>query len=33
MSEAYGLYVVMTDPLVGYERCVEAAVAEGVRYV
>lgn len=33
MPEAYGLYVVMTNPVVGYERCAEAAVAEGVRYV
>lgn len=27
----FGLYVVMTDPLVGYERCCEAAVKAGVR--
>ena len=30
MANAYGLYVVMTDPVVGYEQCAEAAVAEGV---
>lgn len=30
---AFGLYLVMTDPVAGYARCAEAAVAEGVRYV
>lgn len=29
----FGLYLVMTDPVAGYERCTEAAVAEGVRLV
>ena len=29
----FGLYVVMTDPVVGYERCCEAAVKAGVRMV
>lgn len=29
----FGLYLVMTDPVAGYERCTEAAVAEGVRFV
>ncbi len=29
----FGLYVVMTDPLAGYERCAEAAVAEGIVYL
>jgi thiamine-phosphate pyrophosphorylase len=29
----FGLYLVLTDPVAGYERCAEAAVAEGVRYV
>ena len=31
--EDFGLYLVMTDPVVGYERCCEAAVAAGVRMV
>jgi thiamine-phosphate pyrophosphorylase len=29
----FGLYLVMTDPVVGYEPCAEAAVACGVRYL
>ena len=29
----FGLYLVMTDPAVGYERCCEAAVKAGVRIV
>lgn len=29
----FGLYLVLTDPVAGHERCTEAAVAEGVRYV
>jgi thiamine-phosphate pyrophosphorylase len=29
----FGLYVVMTDPVVGYERCAEAAVRAGVKIV
>jgi thiamine-phosphate pyrophosphorylase len=29
----FGLYLVLTDPVAGYERCTEAAVAEGVRMV
>jgi thiamine-phosphate pyrophosphorylase len=29
----FGLYLVMTDPIVGYARCAEAAVACGVRYL
>lgn len=33
VAEAFGLYVVLTDPAVGYVRCAEAAVAEGIRYV
>lgn len=32
-ESAYGLYLILTDPLVGYERCAEAAVAAGVRYL
>ncbi len=33
MGERFGLYLVLTEPVAGYERCAEAAVAEGVRYV
>ncbi|MHB9005119.1 MAG: thiamine phosphate synthase [Coriobacteriia bacterium] len=33
MGERFGLYLVLTDPVAGYEKCTEAAVAEGVRYV
>ena len=29
----FGLYLVMTEPVVGYERCCEAAVRAGVRMV
>jgi len=31
MPEAYGLYLVMTDPVAGYAACAEAAVQTGVR--
>ncbi len=31
--EDFGLYLVMTDPVVGYERCCEAAVNAGVKVV
>lgn len=33
MDETFGLYLVMTDPLVGYEACAKAAVRCGVRYL
>ncbi|MBN2560049.1 MAG: thiamine phosphate synthase, partial [Phycisphaerae bacterium] len=33
MPERFGLYVVMTDPAVGYEACAEAAVAQEIRYL
>lgn len=33
MPDAFGLYLVLTDPVAGYARCTEAAVAEGVRYL
>lgn len=33
MPESFGLYLVLTDPVAGYERCTEAAVEQGVRYV
>ena len=31
--EAFGLYLVLTDPAAGYEACTQAAVNAGVRYV
>ncbi len=31
--EAFGLYLVLTDPVAGYEACAEAAVVAGVRYL
>lgn len=33
MPESFGLYLVLTEPRVGYERCTEAAVEQHVRYV
>jgi len=33
MKENFGLYMVMTDPVVGYAACAQAAVNCGVRYV
>jgi len=33
MKEDFGLYMVMTDPVAGYEACARAAVICGVRYV
>jgi thiamine-phosphate pyrophosphorylase len=33
MGEVFGLYLVMTDPVLGYEACAEAAVDRGVRYL
>ncbi|TFH33093.1 MAG: thiamine phosphate synthase [Deltaproteobacteria bacterium] len=33
MDDMFGLYLVMTDPVVGYEACAEAAVRCGVRYL
>lgn len=33
MKENFGLYLVMTDPLIGYEACAQAAVNCGVRYI
>jgi thiamine-phosphate pyrophosphorylase len=33
MRERFGLCLVLTDPIAGYERCAEAAVQEGVRYL
>ncbi len=33
MKEKFGLYLVMTDPVTGYEACAQAAVNCGLRYV
>ena len=33
MGDAFGLYLVMTDPVGGYEACAAAAVRCGVRYL
>jgi len=33
MRDVFGLYLVLTEPVAGYERCAEAAVACGVRYL
>lgn len=33
MKESFGLYVILTDPVVGYESCARAAVSEGIRYL
>lgn len=33
MKERFGLYLILTDPIAGYEACAEAAVAAGIRYL
>jgi len=33
MIEIFGLYAILTDPVVGYEACARAVVAEGIRYL
>ncbi len=33
MNENFGLYLILTDPVSGYEKAAEAAVNEGVRYL
>ena len=33
MPEAFGLYLILTRPVAGYERCAEAAVEARVRYL
>ena len=33
MNEIFGLYLILTDPVVGYEKAAEAAVSEGVRHL
>lgn len=33
MKERFGLYLILTDPVAGYETCAQAAVDCGVRYL
>ncbi|MDZ8119566.1 thiamine phosphate synthase [Pontiella agarivorans] len=33
MNNSFGLYLILTDPVAGYEACTEAAVAENIRYL
>ncbi|MEE9369784.1 MAG: thiamine phosphate synthase [Pontiella sp.] len=33
MKENFGLYLILTDPVSGYETCAKAAVESGVRYL
>jgi thiamine-phosphate pyrophosphorylase len=33
MKKQFGLYLILTDPIAGYETCAQAAVACGVRYL
>jgi thiamine-phosphate pyrophosphorylase len=33
VPDNFGLYLVLTEPIAGYEACTEAAVAEGIRFV
>jgi thiamine-phosphate pyrophosphorylase len=33
MNEHFGLYLILTDPVAGYEKAAEAAVSEGIRYL
>lgn len=33
MKEIFGLYVILTAPVAGYEECARAAVKEGIRYL
>lgn len=33
MNDTFGLYLILTDPLAGYEKVTEAAVKEEVRYL
>lgn len=33
MPEIFGLYLILTDPVAGYEACARAAVSQGVRYL
>lgn len=33
MKENFGLYLILTDPVAGYETCAKAAVDAGIRYL
>lgn len=33
MKEVFGLYAILTDPVVGYEACARAVVSEGIQYL
>ncbi|WP_372798472.1 thiamine phosphate synthase, partial [Pontiella sp.] len=33
MNTDFGLYLILTDPVAGYEKCAEAAVNENIRYL
>ena len=33
MPDAFGLYLILTDPVAGYERCAEAAVEAHLKYL
>lgn len=33
MKENFGLYLILTDPVAGYETCARAAIDRGVRYL
>lgn len=33
VPESFGLYVILTNPVSGYENCAEAAVCEGIRFL
>ena len=33
MKDIFGLYVILTNPLMGYGKCTEAAIKAGVKYI
>lgn len=33
MTDCFGLYVILTNPVAGYKKCAEAAVKTGVRFI
>lgn len=33
MIDRFGLYAILTDPIVGYEACAEAVLSEGIKYI
>lgn len=33
MNDSYGLYLILTDPVAGYQKTAEAAVNEGIRFL